>query len=617
MRKFIAVALVPFLCLGQSYNYSGHSMAALPSSGGSAAVGYYDFWNKANTFRLRFSAPDTFSANAAYRWPSVDGSAGQCLTTDGSGNWSFSSCSGGSGTVTSIATTSPITGGTITSTGTIGCATCVTSAASLTSNSVVIGGGSRATATIGSDTTTSHALFATAGAPAFRALLTSDVPTGTSGATIPLLSTANTWTNTQSFTDKAQSVGTCVYPGAITLPCWYNDNKGIDTAQNVTSRYTFNSMADQARTGSYTFSGSTLTIASGVDLSWVGGQILLCPTTCTASNGTLYPITAYLTSTTLTITGSPGASGSFSYAANAFQTSQGTMYITGTGFGYLQNAVVTNGFTALSPSLLSGVVAVSGSAASWVSGSLFNPSMVGGLIKINTTFYTVTSVLSSTQLTFSGSLGASTQSFQYTGDAFRLASSGSPLAHIDALGDAVFTQANYGNALIDGNGIVRVNLLGDAAWHSMTLTTPLSHSYIASTAVTPGSYTAANITVQADGTITAASNGSGGSGTVTSIATTSPITGGTITSTGTIGCATCVHGPGPVGMDSNQSSFSTGTKTITTGLSTVSQCVATPISGGTPAEYIGTGSYSGSNVTFYSSNPASSGFFAWVCTGTP
>ena len=38
---------------------------------------------------------------------------------------------GGTGTVTSIATTSPITGGTITTTGTIGCATCVTSRAGI------------------------------------------------------------------------------------------------------------------------------------------------------------------------------------------------------------------------------------------------------------------------------------------------------------------------------------------------------------------------------------------------------------------------------------------------------------------------------------------------------
>lgn len=52
---------------------------------------------------------------------------------------------GGSGTVTSIATTSPITGGPITTTGTIGCATCTTNAAALTSGNIVNGAGGQAT----------------------------------------------------------------------------------------------------------------------------------------------------------------------------------------------------------------------------------------------------------------------------------------------------------------------------------------------------------------------------------------------------------------------------------------------------------------------------------------
>jgi len=72
----------------------------------------------------------------------------------GDGTWGTPTGTG----VTSIATTSPITGGTITTTGTIGCATCVTSAAALTSNALVIGGGLQASSTITTGTGTLTAL---------------------------------------------------------------------------------------------------------------------------------------------------------------------------------------------------------------------------------------------------------------------------------------------------------------------------------------------------------------------------------------------------------------------------------------------------------------------------
>ncbi len=54
---------------------------------------------------------------------------------------------GGTGTVSSIATTGPISGGTITTTGTITCTTCVTSASSLTSTAIMTGAGSQGSQT--------------------------------------------------------------------------------------------------------------------------------------------------------------------------------------------------------------------------------------------------------------------------------------------------------------------------------------------------------------------------------------------------------------------------------------------------------------------------------------
>ncbi len=69
----------------------------------------------------------------------ANGDLYDCLT----GSWHAIGGGGGSGTVTNVATTSPITGGPITTTGTIACATCTTSAAALTSGDVLTGASSQ------------------------------------------------------------------------------------------------------------------------------------------------------------------------------------------------------------------------------------------------------------------------------------------------------------------------------------------------------------------------------------------------------------------------------------------------------------------------------------------
>ncbi len=83
---------------------------------------------------------------------------------------------GGGGTVTQVNTTAPITGGPITTTGTVACPTCVTSAAALILNQIVLGAGGQAAATLGSLGTTTTVLHGNAaGPPSFGPVAPGDI----------------------------------------------------------------------------------------------------------------------------------------------------------------------------------------------------------------------------------------------------------------------------------------------------------------------------------------------------------------------------------------------------------------------------------------------------------
>lgn len=234
----------------------GTTAGTLQTANGAAA--FHTIWGSAATANNTILGFTTAPTTGHIVTCTTSGTT--CTLTDGG--------AAATGTVTSIATTGPIGGGTITSTGTITCATCVTSAASLTANAVVIGGGSQASSTISTDTTTTHALFATAGAPAFRALALTDLPTQTGTGSIVLATSPTLVTPALGAATATSLLASGNVDG--TAPTTVTTGTTATLGGTFKSGYTINQEATAATAVAYTLPTAAAGLQYCIENGWNG-----------------------------------------------------------------------------------------------------------------------------------------------------------------------------------------------------------------------------------------------------------------------------------------------------------------------------------------------------------
>lgn len=499
--------------------------------------------------------------------------------------------SSGSGTVTSVATTAPINGGPFTVSGTISCPTCVTSATSLTSGQLLFGGGSQATAagdlsgdvsTSGSGATTLATVNGTPGicGDATHVCVTTTNGKGlvTAQSQVAIAGGGGSGTVT-SVSGASPLTGTVTTTGSISCPTCVTSAASLTSGQLLAGAGSQGSAVTNL-TGDVTTSGGVATTLATVN-SNVGvcgdsthvSQVTLDAkgraTGCTAvliSSGGTGTVTSVATTGpivggTITSTGTiscptcgtvtiPGSSGGIMFAqgGNAMAPNAGALLTVAgdySSIGFIQTTkglVLPQGtdpgsFAANSFELISNAsiptayrwrVPTADAAGAILSDGNGNPGNLsivattgtGNIMRASAVVASVatTSPISGGPITSSGTISCPT---------------------------CVTSSASLtNNQLVFGAGSQNVavgDLTGDITTSGGKATTLATVN--ANVGVCGDSTHVPQVTLNAKGLATGCTpvliSGGGGGGSVTAVATTGPITGGTITTTGTIACPTC------------------------------------------------------------------------------